>query len=46
MSLIYQTFRCRLSVGGNELIIQTYTWENSFYGDGKKFIGSAYPASP
>ncbi|RVE73162.1 hypothetical protein OJAV_G00048510 [Oryzias javanicus] len=38
--------QCRLSVGGKELIIQTYTWENSSYGDGKKFIGSAYPASP
>ncbi|XP_004084954.1 poly(U)-specific endoribonuclease [Oryzias latipes] len=38
--------QCRLSLGGKDLIIQTYTWENSFYGDGKKFIGSAYPASP
>ncbi|XP_041837372.1 poly(U)-specific endoribonuclease-A [Melanotaenia boesemani] len=38
--------RCRLSLGGKELIIQTYTWDNSFYGDGKKFIGSAYPATP
>uniref|UniRef100_A0A3Q4HL10 Uridylate-specific endoribonuclease n=1 Tax=Neolamprologus brichardi TaxID=32507 RepID=A0A3Q4HL10_NEOBR len=38
--------KCHLSVGGNTLIIQTYTWDNSSYGDGKKFIGSAYPASP
>ncbi|XP_037535517.1 poly(U)-specific endoribonuclease-A [Nematolebias whitei] len=37
--------RCYLSLGGKELIIQTYTWDNSSYGDGKKFIGSAYPAS-
>uniref|UniRef100_I3KSE6 Uridylate-specific endoribonuclease n=1 Tax=Oreochromis niloticus TaxID=8128 RepID=I3KSE6_ORENI len=38
--------QCHLSVGGSTLIIQTYTWDNSFYGDGKKFIGSAYPATP
>ncbi|XP_024916125.1 uridylate-specific endoribonuclease A isoform X2 [Cynoglossus semilaevis] len=38
--------QCRLSMGGKDLIIQTYTWTNSFYGDGKKFIGSAFPASP
>lgn len=38
--------RCRLSLGGKELIIQTYTWDNSFYGNGKKFIGSAFPATP
>ncbi|CAJ1051088.1 poly(U)-specific endoribonuclease-A [Xyrichtys novacula] len=38
--------RCHLSLGGKELIIQTYTWDNSSYGDGKKFIGSAFPASP
>ncbi|XP_028302359.1 uridylate-specific endoribonuclease A isoform X1 [Gouania willdenowi] len=37
---------CRLSMGGKELIIQTYTWDNSSYGDGKKFIGSAFPATP
>ncbi|XP_027857903.1 uridylate-specific endoribonuclease A isoform X1 [Xiphophorus couchianus] len=36
---------CYLSLGGKQLIIQTYTWENSFYGDGKKYIGSAYPVS-
>ncbi|XP_044033583.1 poly(U)-specific endoribonuclease-A isoform X2 [Siniperca chuatsi] len=38
--------QCRLSLGGHELIIQTYTWDNSVYGDGKKFIGSAFPATP
>ncbi|KAG7264407.1 hypothetical protein CRUP_014316 [Coryphaenoides rupestris] len=38
--------RCSLSLGGKELLIQTYTWDNSFYGDGKKFIGSAFPATP
>ncbi|XP_018580927.1 uridylate-specific endoribonuclease A [Scleropages formosus] len=38
--------RCRLSLGGKALSIQTYTWDNSSYGDGKKFIGSAYPATP
>ncbi|XP_037634543.1 poly(U)-specific endoribonuclease-A [Sebastes umbrosus] len=38
--------QCRLSLGGKELIIQTYTWNNSFYGDGKMYIGSAFPASP
>ncbi|XP_034023574.1 poly(U)-specific endoribonuclease-A isoform X2 [Thalassophryne amazonica] len=38
--------QCRLSLGGQELVIQTYTWDKSFYGDGKKFIGSAFPATP
>ncbi|XP_075893438.1 uridylate-specific endoribonuclease A [Nelusetta ayraudi] len=38
--------RCYLSLGGKELSIQTYTWENSFYGAGKKYIASAFPASP
>ncbi|XP_042262385.1 poly(U)-specific endoribonuclease-A [Thunnus maccoyii] len=38
--------QCYLSLGGKTLIIQTYTWNNSFYGDGKKFIGSAFPATP
>ncbi|XP_047439186.1 uridylate-specific endoribonuclease A [Mugil cephalus] len=38
--------RCYLSLGGKELSIQTYTWENSFYDGGKKFIASAYPATP
>ncbi|XP_030634439.1 poly(U)-specific endoribonuclease-like [Chanos chanos] len=38
--------RCQLSIGGQPLVIQTYTWNNSSYGDGKKYIGSAYPATP
>ncbi|XP_056129455.1 uridylate-specific endoribonuclease A isoform X2 [Lampris incognitus] len=38
--------RCRLSLGGKQLEIQTYTWDKSFYGDGKKYIGSAFPATP
>ncbi|XP_034726447.1 poly(U)-specific endoribonuclease-A [Etheostoma cragini] len=38
--------QCHLSLGGKKLIIQTYTWDNSFYGDGKKYIGSAFPATP
>ncbi|KAL3058492.1 hypothetical protein OYC64_010611 [Pagothenia borchgrevinki] len=38
--------QCHLSLGGKELMIQTYTWENSFYGDGKKYIASAFPATP
>lgn len=37
---------CRLSLGGKELSVQTYTWDNSFYGDGKRFIASAYPTTP
>ncbi|KAJ8358905.1 hypothetical protein SKAU_G00154300 [Synaphobranchus kaupii] len=32
--------QCYLSLGGKTLVIQTYTWDNSFYGDGKKFIAS------
>ncbi|XP_029989871.1 uridylate-specific endoribonuclease A [Sphaeramia orbicularis] len=38
--------QCRLSLGGKELIIQTYTWDKTTYGDGKKYIGSAFPATP
>ncbi|XP_051986888.1 uridylate-specific endoribonuclease A [Xyrauchen texanus] len=37
---------CYLSLGGKTQGIQTYTWDNSSYGDGKKYIGSAYPATP
>ncbi|XP_028681676.1 uridylate-specific endoribonuclease A [Erpetoichthys calabaricus] len=37
---------CHLSLGGKAQSIQTYTWTNSFYGDGKMFIASAYPVSP
>ncbi|XP_068576653.1 uridylate-specific endoribonuclease A [Cebidichthys violaceus] len=38
--------QCHLSLGGKVLIIQTYTWENSFYGDRKKYIASAFPSTP
>lgn len=37
---------CRVSLGGNTQSIQTYTWDKSSYGDGKKYIASAYPATP
>ncbi|XP_061076291.1 uridylate-specific endoribonuclease A isoform X2 [Conger conger] len=38
--------QCFLSLGGQTLVIQTYTWDNSYYGDGKKFIASGFPATP
>ncbi|NP_001074167.1 uridylate-specific endoribonuclease A precursor [Danio rerio] len=38
--------KCDVSLGGHSLGIQTYTWDKSSYGDGKKFIGSAYPITP
>ncbi|XDV35591.1 hypothetical protein PO909_005507 [Leuciscus waleckii] len=38
--------RCYVSLGGQSLGIQTYTWDKSSYGDGKKYIGSGYPATP
>uniref|UniRef100_UPI003AAEE831 uridylate-specific endoribonuclease A n=1 Tax=Centroberyx gerrardi TaxID=166262 RepID=UPI003AAEE831 len=38
--------QCHLSLGGKALVIQTYTWDKTFYGDGKKFIASAFPATP
>ncbi|XP_034441708.1 poly(U)-specific endoribonuclease-A [Hippoglossus hippoglossus] len=38
--------QCRLSLGGKELIIQTYTWDKTSYGNGKKFIASAFPSTP
>ncbi|XP_051562807.1 uridylate-specific endoribonuclease A [Myxocyprinus asiaticus] len=37
---------CYLSLGGKTQGIQTYTWDKSSYGDGKKYIGSAFPATP
>ncbi|XP_075409129.1 uridylate-specific endoribonuclease [Tenrec ecaudatus] len=36
---------CHLSLGGHSLDIQTYTWDKSTYGSGKKFIATAYVAS-
>ncbi|KAJ8412885.1 hypothetical protein AAFF_G00104670 [Aldrovandia affinis] len=38
--------QCYLSLGGKTLVIQTYTWDNSYYGDGKKFIASGFPSTP
>ncbi|XP_010182563.1 PREDICTED: poly(U)-specific endoribonuclease-like [Mesitornis unicolor] len=37
---------CHLSLGGYSLSIQTYTWTKSTYGNGKKFIATAYVISP
>ncbi|XP_060776285.1 uridylate-specific endoribonuclease A [Neoarius graeffei] len=37
---------CRLSFGGNQQTIQTYTWDKNTYGEGKKYIASAYPVTP
>ncbi|XP_063215378.1 uridylate-specific endoribonuclease [Chroicocephalus ridibundus] len=36
---------CHLSLGGYSLSIQTYTWTKSTYGDGKKYIATAYVIS-
>ncbi|XP_006888229.1 PREDICTED: poly(U)-specific endoribonuclease isoform X2 [Elephantulus edwardii] len=36
---------CRLSLGGHPLAIQTYTWDKSTYGNGKKYIATAYVVS-
>lgn len=45
-SLMSIVLRCRVSLGGKALSIQTYTWDNSSYGNGKKYIASAYPVTP
>uniref|UniRef100_A0A6J0SMP2 Uridylate-specific endoribonuclease n=1 Tax=Pogona vitticeps TaxID=103695 RepID=A0A6J0SMP2_9SAUR len=37
---------CRLKIGGYSLGIQTYTWDKSTYGNGKKYIATAYVVSP
>ncbi|NWX94651.1 ENDUC protein, partial [Nothoprocta pentlandii] len=37
---------CHVSLGGEAARIQTYSWTNSFYGDGQRFVASAYPVSP
>ena len=37
--------RCQLSLGGHPLAIQTYTWDKSTYGNGKKYIATAYVVS-
>ncbi|XP_049737475.1 uridylate-specific endoribonuclease isoform X1 [Elephas maximus indicus] len=36
---------CQLSLGGYPLAIQTYTWNKSTYGNGKKYIATAYVVS-
>ncbi|XP_037371162.1 uridylate-specific endoribonuclease [Talpa occidentalis] len=36
---------CRLSLGGYPLAIQTYTWDKTTYGNGKKYIATAYVVS-
>uniref|UniRef100_A0A7M4E8Z0 Uridylate-specific endoribonuclease n=1 Tax=Crocodylus porosus TaxID=8502 RepID=A0A7M4E8Z0_CROPO len=37
---------CHLSLGGQKLGIQTYTWTKSTYGNGRKYIATAYVTSP
>lgn len=37
--------RCHLSLGGYPLTIQTYTWDKTTYGNGKKYIATAYVVS-
>uniref|UniRef100_A0A8C6JBL6 Uridylate-specific endoribonuclease n=1 Tax=Melopsittacus undulatus TaxID=13146 RepID=A0A8C6JBL6_MELUD len=37
---------CHLSLGGHSLSIQTYPWTKSTYGNGRKFIATAYVVSP
>ncbi|XP_056418582.1 uridylate-specific endoribonuclease C-like isoform X1 [Hyla sarda] len=34
---------CTLNMGGKTLKIQTYTWANSSYGNGKRYVASSYP---
>ncbi|XP_074081784.1 uridylate-specific endoribonuclease isoform X2 [Macrotis lagotis] len=37
---------CHLSLGGYPLAIQTYTWDKITYGNGKKYVATAYVVSP
>ncbi|XP_063150036.1 uridylate-specific endoribonuclease isoform X1 [Candoia aspera] len=37
---------CHLKIGGHNLDIQTYTWDKSTYGNGKKYIATAYVVTP
>uniref|UniRef100_A0ACB8ELZ9 Uncharacterized protein n=1 Tax=Sphaerodactylus townsendi TaxID=933632 RepID=A0ACB8ELZ9_9SAUR len=37
---------CHLKLGGYNLDIQTYTWDKTTYGNGKKYIATAYVATP
>ncbi|XP_069509449.1 uridylate-specific endoribonuclease C-like [Ambystoma mexicanum] len=34
---------CDLRIGGKTSKIQTYSWTNSTYGDGKRYVASSYP---
>ncbi|XP_069087030.1 uridylate-specific endoribonuclease C-like [Pleurodeles waltl] len=34
---------CDLRIGGQTSKIQTYSWTNSTYGDGKRYVASSYP---
>lgn len=43
--LIIFLHRCQLSLGGHTLAIQTYAWNKSTYGNGKKYIATAYVVS-
>nr|XP_008257567.2 uridylate-specific endoribonuclease [Oryctolagus cuniculus] len=36
---------CQLSLGGHPLAIQTYTWDKTTYGHGRKYIATAYIVS-
>ncbi|XP_019617639.1 PREDICTED: poly(U)-specific endoribonuclease-D-like [Branchiostoma belcheri] len=35
---------CRFNMAGASVAIQTWSWNNSSYGGGKKYLASAYPA--
>ncbi|XP_065515539.1 uridylate-specific endoribonuclease [Lathamus discolor] len=37
---------CHLSLGGHSLSIQTYPWTKSTYGNGRRYIATAYVVSP
>ncbi|XP_069750549.1 uridylate-specific endoribonuclease A [Narcine bancroftii] len=37
---------CTVSLGGNTMNIQTYTWTKSTYGNGKKYVASSFPLTP
>ncbi|XP_029450979.1 poly(U)-specific endoribonuclease [Rhinatrema bivittatum] len=35
--------KCKISLGGHPLSIQTYTWTKTTYANGKNYIATAYP---
>ncbi|XP_059494909.1 uridylate-specific endoribonuclease A [Stegostoma tigrinum] len=37
---------CTVKLGKNTMKIQTYTWTKSTYGNGKKYVASAFPLTP